>query len=95
MDELVKLEAAVGWSREDAGWLLAAGSTPAKKNRTDGGPTEPIVPRRYLIGFTAGVITSARGVPGATGRPQLEIDLIRLYFRLNGVELGKTFRAEK
>jgi hypothetical protein len=147
MDELRKLEAAVGWSREDADWLLAAADilvpqaeamvdcwratiatqpalllsfldaqgkpdenykaavkrrfvrwvsdvclrphdqewlnyqeeiglrhTPAKKNRTDGGHTSPVVPQRYLIGFTAVVITSARDFLSATMKPQLEID---------------------
>jgi hypothetical protein len=147
MDELSKLEAAVGWSREDAGWLLVAADiivpkaeamvdgwratiasqpalllsfldaqgkpdenykaavkrrfvrwvsdvclrthdqewlnyqeeiglrhTPAKKNRTDGGHTSPVVPQRYLIGFAAVVITSARDFLAATKKPQNEID---------------------
>ena len=133
MEELRKLEAAVGWSEEDAVWLRAAADilvpqaeamvdswramiasqphlvvsfldaqgnpdehykagvkrrfvqwvsdvclrphdqewlnyqeeiglrhTPAKKNRTDGGHTSALVPQRYLIGFSAVVITSVR-----------------------------------
>jgi len=147
MDELRKLEAAAGWTPEDAGWLRVAADilvpqaeamvdrwreaiasqpalvlsfldaqgkpdenykaavkrrfvrwvsdvclrphdqewlnyqeeiglrhTPAKKNRTDGGHTPPIVPQRYLIGFTAIVITSARDFLAATLKPQCEID---------------------
>lgn len=147
MDELRKLEAAVGWTREDAAWLLAAADilvpraeamvdcwraaiasqpallqsfldaqgkpdehykaavkrrfvrwvsdvclqphdqewlnyqeeiglrhTPAKKNRTDGGHTSTVVPQRYLIGFTAVVVTSARDFLAATMKPQSEID---------------------
>jgi hypothetical protein len=46
----------------------------AKKNRTDGGRTSPVVPQRYLIGFTAIVITSARDFLAASNKPQSEID---------------------
>src|SRR6266542_2496858 len=45
--------------------------TPLKKNKTDAATTPPLVPLRYLISFTAVVITSIgqfaqqRGVEGA------------------------------
>jgi len=49
---------------------------PAKKNRTDNAQTPPVVPQRYLLGFTAIVITSIRGFLGASGRP--EEDIVRI-----------------
>jgi hypothetical protein len=48
--------------------------TPAKKNRTDGGHTPAVVPQRYLIGFSALVITSVRGFLAVSLRPTVEID---------------------
>jgi hypothetical protein len=48
--------------------------TPAKKNRTDGGHTSFFVPQRYLVGFTAVVITSARAFLTASKKPQGDIE---------------------
>jgi hypothetical protein len=50
----------------DQDWLnyqeeIGLRHTPAKKNKTDGGHTPPVVPERYLIGFSSVVITSVRG----------------------------------
>jgi hypothetical protein len=50
--------------------------TPAKKNRTDDARTPPVVPQRYLLGFTAVVITSIRGFLARSGRP--EEDIVRI-----------------
>lgn len=48
--------------------------TPAKKNRTDGGHTPPVVPERYLIGFSAQVITTVRKFLAVGNRPEAELD---------------------
>jgi Protoglobin len=47
--------------------------TPAKKNKTDGAHTPPVVPQRYLLGFTAVVITTIRGFLAKSGRPDEDI----------------------
>jgi Protoglobin len=49
---------------------------PAKKNKTDNAQTPPVVPQRYLLGFTAVVITTIRGFLVASGRP--EEDIVRI-----------------
>jgi hypothetical protein len=47
--------------------------TPAKKNATDHAQTPPVVPQRYLLGFTAVVVTTVRGFLLKSGRPEEEI----------------------
>lgn len=49
---------------------------PAKKNMTDNAQTPPVVPQRYLFGFTAVVITSIRGFLAGSGRS--EEDIVRI-----------------
>jgi hypothetical protein len=46
---------------------------PAKKNKTDGARTPAVVAQRYLLGFTAVVMTSFRGFVARSGRPEGEI----------------------
>jgi Protoglobin len=47
--------------------------TPAKKNKTDGRHTPPVVPMRYLIGFSSVVILSVRGFLAKDDRPEAEL----------------------
>lgn len=59
----------------DQDWLnyqeeIGKRHTPLKKNKTDGGHTPPVVPLRYLIGFSSVVITSARSFLAASGRDE-------------------------
>jgi len=49
---------------------------PAKKNVTDNAQTPPVVPQRYLLGFTAVVITTIRGFLAESGRS--EEDIVRI-----------------
>jgi hypothetical protein len=50
--------------------------TPAKKNRTDNAQTPSVVPQRYLLAFTAVVITTIGGFLAESGRPRE--DLVRM-----------------
>jgi hypothetical protein len=57
----------------DQAWLdyqeeIGRRHTPSKKNETDGGETPSNVPLRYLIGFSAMIITSAREFLSASER---------------------------
>jgi hypothetical protein len=47
--------------------------TPDKKNKTDHAHTPPVVPLRYLIGFSAEVITSVRDFLANSGRSEEEL----------------------
>jgi hypothetical protein len=49
---------------------------PAKKNRTDNAQTPSVVPQRYLLAFTAIVITTIGGFLAESGRPKE--DLVRM-----------------
>jgi hypothetical protein len=49
---------------------------PAKKNKTDNTQTPSVVPQRYLLAFTAVVITTIRGFLAESGRPRE--DLVRM-----------------
>ncbi len=62
----------------DRDWLnyqeeIGIRHTPEKKNRTDGGHTPPLVPQRYLIGFSTVVITTVRSFLARSERSQDEI----------------------
>ena len=64
--------------RHDQDWLdyqeeIGLRHTPSRKNKTDGSDTPPVVPQRYLLGFTAVVITSTRGFLMKSGKPDDEI----------------------
>ena len=48
--------------------------TPAKKNTTDGGHTPAVVPERYLLVFSAVVITSVRGFLAKSNKPKEELE---------------------
>jgi hypothetical protein len=50
---------------------------PAKKNMTDDARTPAVVPQRYLLGFTAVVITTMRGFLAKSGRPEEDITRIQ------------------
>jgi hypothetical protein len=50
---------------------------PAKKNMTDNARTPAVVPQRYLLGFTAVVITTMRGFLAKSGRPEEDITRIQ------------------
>lgn len=57
----------------DQAWLdyqeeIGKRHTPAKKNRTDGAQTAPVVPLRYLIAFTAVTSTTIREFLEESGR---------------------------
>jgi hypothetical protein len=65
----------------DQDWLnyqeeIGRRHTPVKKNKTDNGHTPPVVPLRYLIGFSSVVITSVRSFLISSGRN--EEDLLRM-----------------
>lgn len=65
----------------DQDWLnyqeeIGLRHTPAKKNRTDNAHTPPVVPQRYLLGFTAVVITTVRSFLAKSGRS--EDDLLHM-----------------
>jgi len=47
--------------------------TPAKKNRTDHAQTPSVVPQRYLLAFTAVVITTIGGFLAKSGRPREDL----------------------
>jgi hypothetical protein len=46
---------------------------PAKKYLPDNAQTPPFVPQRYLLGFTAVVITTIRGFLAESCRPEQDI----------------------
>jgi hypothetical protein len=63
----------------DQDWLnyqeeIGKRHTPEKKNRTDGGHTPPVVPLRYLVGFSAVVITSVRSFLKSSARMDQELE---------------------
>jgi hypothetical protein len=65
----------------DQNWLnyqeeIGLRHTPAKKNTTDNAHTPPVVPQRYLLGFTAVVITTVRSFLAKSGRS--EDDLLHM-----------------
>jgi len=65
----------------DQDWLnyqeeIGLRHTPAKKNTTDNAQTPPVVPERYLLGFTAVVITTVRNFLAKSGRT--EDDLVHM-----------------
>jgi hypothetical protein len=65
----------------DQAWLdyqqeIGLRHTPAKKNKTDGAATPPLVPLRYLQAFIAPVTLSVRPLLGRAGFSAAEVDLI-------------------
>ncbi len=63
----------------DQDWLnyqeeIGLRHTPAQKNQTDHTQTPSVVPQRYLLGFTAVVITSVAGFLARSGRPDEDVD---------------------
>jgi hypothetical protein len=65
----------------DQSWLnyqeeVGLRHTPVKMNETDNAQTPSVVPQRYLLGFTAVVITSGRGFLAKSGRR--EEDIVRM-----------------
>jgi len=66
----------------DQNWLnyqqeIGLRHTPAKKNQTDNAQTPSVVPQRYLLGFTAVVITSVRDFLARSGRPAEDLVLMQ------------------
>jgi hypothetical protein len=63
----------------DAQWLayqseIALRHTAAKKNRTDGAPSVPHIPLRYVIAFLAPITATVRPFLAAKGHPEPEVD---------------------
>jgi Protoglobin len=69
----------------DRAWLdyqqeIGLRHTRAKKNRTDHADSLDHIPMRYLLGFTAVVITSSRGYLAAGGAPAAEVERMHAAF---------------
>lgn len=67
----------------DQDWLnyqeeIGQRHTPTKKNKTDHGHTPPVVPMRYLVGFTAVVINSVRSFLLDSGHSVGDLDRIQI-----------------
>jgi hypothetical protein len=63
----------------DRAWLdyqdeIGRRHTPEKKNRTDGAQAPPLVPLRYVVGFTAIVLTTSRDFLAAKGHPPEQVE---------------------
>lgn len=63
----------------DQDWLdyqeeIGLRHTPAKKNRTDNAQAPPLVPLRYLIGFTSVVVISAKEFLGKRGHSPEQVE---------------------
>ncbi len=63
----------------DQDWLdyqeeIGLRHTPVKKNRTDHAQAPPLVPLRYLIGFTSVVVTSAKEFLGKRGHSPEQVE---------------------
>lgn len=66
----------------DQAWLdyqeeIGLRHTPAKKNKTDGVHTPPVVPLRYLFAFAAPTVLAVAEFLGASGWPSARIEAAR------------------
>jgi Protoglobin len=69
----------------DQDWLdyqheIGLRHTPAKKNRTDDADSAPLVPLRYVLAFTAVVVSTARRFLAAKGASGAELDRLHSAF---------------
>lgn len=67
----------------DQAWLdyqeeIGLRHTPAKKNATDNAHTPPLVPLRYLVGFTSVIITSAKQFLGKRGHSPEQVERMQV-----------------